>query len=155
MSSYSYSDAPPPAPAVVEAPAPSVPATPTTTPTPVAVLSEAELFFADFDLRDAYLDVLAGGAFSDEAIQALNKLTDAEFVDVLYTEILRREADPYGLQFWTEALGRGISREFAIDVIARSFESLSISSPDEITLLGQRPKNGNVFAHDGTSSDMI
>lgn len=112
------------------------------------VLSEVEALFADVDLRAVYLDALAGGEVSDDIAQAIGKLSDSDFVKLLYTEILRRDAEPGAVEFWAAELTKGTSRDDLIDTFAVSAESLSISGPDEVALLGQH------FASAAAHTDM-
>lgn len=114
----------------------SIEITTSETPPTLDVRTAADVF-ADIDLRAVYLSALSGNAVNELAVQTLDRLSDADFVALLYTEILRREAEPGAVDFWTGVLGNGASRDDLLDTFAASPESLSISSPDQVALLGQ------------------
>lgn len=107
-----------------------------TAPLTQDVLAQVDELFANIDLRTVHFDSLAGGEISDEVLSAIGKLSDADFVKLLYTEILRRDGEPDAVAFWVGELQNGASRDTLVDSFAKSAESVSISSPDEIALLG-------------------
>lgn len=91
----------------------------------------------DIDLRDAYLDYLDAGPGHDELLQSLGKLTDEEFVELLYGEFLQRTPEAGDLASWVGELQNGVSRESLLEVFATSEEALAFATPDEVGLLGQ------------------
>jgi hypothetical protein len=54
--------------------------------------------------------VAADFAASPEFIQNYGQLSDSEFVQTLYENVLNRPADPAGLQYWVGALASGVTR---------------------------------------------
>lgn len=88
------------------------------------------------DLRDAYLDYLAAGPGHDELLQSLGKLTDEEFVELLYGEFLGRAPEPLDAALWVAELNAGASRESLLEIFATSDEALAIATPEEVGLLG-------------------
>ncbi len=49
-------------------------------------------------------------ASSTEFVQRYGALSDSQFVDQIYRNVMKREADTVGRRFWADQLGRGLSR---------------------------------------------
>jgi len=56
--------------------------------------------------------------------------TDQEFVSLLYRNVLGREAEPGGVQFWTGRLASGVDRAEVVVGISESFEHQAIRFND-------------------------
>jgi hypothetical protein len=67
-------------------------------------------------------DVGNSFAGSPEFIQNYGSLSDADFVQRLYQNVLGRDGDPGGLIFWQSALGAGVSRGEVVVGFAESPE---------------------------------
>lgn len=89
------------------------------------------------DIVGAFLSSLDGGTFDSTMEDALASLSDTGFVSTLYTQVLRRGADAEGEAFWLEQLRNGADREDVLTAFVTSGEAISISSPDQVALLGQ------------------
>jgi hypothetical protein len=90
------------------------------------------------DLVDTFLSSLDEGTEFDPNLEAtLMGMSDTQFVQTLYSEILRRGADAEGAAFWTQQLAAGAARDDVFAAFVTSDEALSISSPEQVALLGQ------------------
>ncbi|MEZ5229704.1 MAG: DUF4214 domain-containing protein [Acidimicrobiales bacterium] len=56
------------------------------------------------------LQISESFASSNEFVQRYGALSDSQFVDQIYRNVMKREADEAGRNFWTQQLGRGQSR---------------------------------------------
>lgn len=91
----------------------------------------------DLDLVGAFMNSLEDGTFDAQTGDALAALTDGAFISALYSQILRRPADSAGSDYWLEYMKNGMSREDVYTAFMISEEALSISSPEQVALLGQ------------------
>jgi hypothetical protein len=92
---------------------------------------------ASLDITGAFLASLDGGAFDKTMEETLDGLSDSSFVSTLYAQVLRRDADADGSAFWLEQLRNGADREDVLTAFVTSGEAISISSPEQIALLGR------------------
>jgi hypothetical protein len=62
--------------------------------------------------KGAALTGVAGGFIGSEEFQSrYGQASDTDFIRLLYENVLDRQPDAGGYQFWQEAMGRGLSRE--------------------------------------------
>lgn len=85
----------------------------------------------DIDGIQYWLDLLSGGQSLDQVADMILDasergshvgLSNGEFVRLLYTQILNRDAEQDGLEFWVERLDNGQSRGSVLVAISESFE---------------------------------
>lgn len=71
------------------------------------------------------LDAVAGGFLaSDEFAERFGaRLTDGQFVERLYENMLGRASEPGGFDFWTGMLGKGLSRATVLATFSESLEN--------------------------------
>lgn len=71
------------------------------------------------------LDTVAGGFLvSEEFIKLYGAdLTNAQFVERLYENVLGRPSEPGGFDFWTGMLGKGLSRATVLATFSESLEN--------------------------------
>jgi hypothetical protein len=79
---------------------------------------------------DSKTDIAQGFLNSSEYTAAHGTMTDAQFVESLYTGLLGRTAEQTGLTFWTGALGSGETRAAVAVAIADSAEAKAHLTPD-------------------------
>lgn len=86
------------------------------------------LFWADRFRRGTPLETVSQNfASSFEFQQRYGSLEDAEFVTLVYDNVLGREPDPDGLSFWTSRLELGLSRGRLMTAFSESSEFRSRS----------------------------
>ena len=75
--------------------------------------------------------------FASIGVDVLGDITNEEFVTTMYNNVLDRDPDPVGFEFWVDALDNGHSRE---EVLYGASESA-----EHIALLGMSPGFGVVY----------
>jgi Ca2+-binding RTX toxin-like protein len=86
-----------------------------------------------------YLDVVSGFVNSREFQARYGATTDAQFVTLLYGNVLGRAPDPGGFAAWTGALGRGMTREQVVQGFAQSREFTAAMADDIRAWFRARP----------------
>ncbi|MEM9395343.1 MAG: DUF4214 domain-containing protein [Pseudomonadota bacterium] len=76
-----------------------------------------------------YLSAVEGFVNSPEFQAVYGTLTDAQFVNLLYNNVLGRDADPGGASFWEGSLAGGMSRAEVVSGFAQSAEFIDIMEP--------------------------
>jgi hypothetical protein len=100
------------------------------------------------DLRSAFITSLFTGSFDKAMDETLDAMSDPEYVITLYSQVLRRDFDAEGANFWIQQLAGGAAREDILEAFVTCDEAVAISSPEQIALLGQH------FPHLGAAGDM-
>jgi Ca2+-binding RTX toxin-like protein len=78
----------------------------------------------------AFSDAVAGFMASPEFQTAYGALSDADFVTLLYNNVLDRAPDPGGFNAWVTALGAGMARETVVGRFVQSPEFVDATTPD-------------------------
>ncbi len=90
--------------------------------------------FTDIQIADAFLESPEFTA----SFGAVDTLSDLELVERLYQNVLNRDGEPAGVEFWTGALAGGFSRQDLLLAFADSSENRD-GTPFVETLFGSEP----------------
>lgn len=78
----------------------------------------------------ALINVAGGFIGSDEFQSRYGNASDTDFIRLLYENVLDRQPDAAGYQFWQEAMDRGLTREGLLVEFSESQENESNVAPD-------------------------
>lgn len=78
----------------------------------------------------ALINVAGGFIGSDEFQSRYGNASDTDFIRLLYENVLDRQPDAAGYQFWQEAMDRGLTREGLLIEFSESQENESNVAPD-------------------------
>lgn len=101
-----------------------------------------------------YLSVASGFVNSVEFQAVYGALGDADFVDLLYQNVLGRPADGPGLQGWTDMLGAGTTRSEVVRGFAQSREFVAATADDVVGFLRGLGTDDTFHAGGGTENRM-